>query len=217
MGLYDVSLQRSATITHGTPSRVRTSSSEPAVASTGTRGDHSLLRLRDGIAPVQRMCDDCEEETRQLKGPVVQGVVIQRYEECEESTHYTDRYHDYAQRKYKQRYGRGSSEFSFTNADGNWRFVDIADETDREVYEIKSAGQGADSAAADARYYRDLLNTAGVGCNPRNWTLGATIDGFETEGSGQRVTYTSPRAGAIIYTTQAIDVTDSEESSDSDS
>jgi hypothetical protein len=175
---------------------------------------HSVAALTDDEA-VQRMCDGCtaEAERRDL---VVQRV-IQRYDECEPSNHYTDRYHRYAQRKYVQRFGRGSPEFSLTDANGNWNFIDIADETDREVYEIKSANQGAVTAAAEATYYRNLLNTAGVGCNPRNWTLGQTIDPFTTEGSGERVNYTSPRDGVILYDVELIDVTESEMDSGSDS
>lgn len=162
-----------------------------------------------GDGTVKRTCAECEEDLVQGQELVQGKGIIQRYDECSESTHYTDRYHRWLQRRYKRKFPGGRAEYSLTNANGNWNFIDIADVDDKEVYEIKSANQGAAAAATEAQEYVNLLKSA-VGCKGA-WKLGRVFDTvWVTEGGGEKLTGWCPQKGAILYTVEDIDLTSSE-------
>ncbi len=150
----------------------------------------------------QLKCDKCEEENQ--SGSTAQlSAVIQLYEECSESTHATTLQHKWVADQYIGHFG-GVREFSVTNKDGNWNFIDVVDK--EEIYEIKPKGKGdagKNKAEEEAAFYVDLLNGPN-GCTRKDgkkYKKGRTFDKTWTEtGLGVKLTAWSPASGVLLYT-----------------
>jgi hypothetical protein len=164
-------------------------------------GDHDLSSQtvagqgRTSAGILQRLCARCSQSEVEGEVAVPRRPIIQMVTECQGSDHYEDFYHRLIYRKYYKEFGRGTEEYAVKDS-GSWRYIDIADETDKEIYEIKSNQPGAAQTASDeAKYYKTLLNKRCGG----GWTLGQCTPDWDLSGLGEDISVRSPRRGAIVY------------------
>lgn len=132
----------------------------------------------------------------QLKGPSVQRMVMQLYEDCTGSNHHSSIEEKSIVKNYNENFGGGGvGEYALENGD-SWAFADLVDTSDKEIYEIKTTNTGADKAQEEAEFYLGLLKN---NCSS-SYKLGRTF-GKQTIDMGQyfSMEYSSPKKGAITY------------------
>lgn len=144
-----------------------------------------------------------EESLAQLKGASVQRMVMQLYSNCKASDHHSSFEEKSIVADYKNMTKHTvASEMALDygkDLKGNtiWRFADMVDESDEEIYEIKTEQTGKDAAVVDAKFYKSLLNENCEG----NWTLGTKFGERTIDGQYLTIKYYSPGSGAILYET----------------
>jgi len=159
--------------------------------------EETLTQLKEASIQREELQEEDEEENfAQLKEASIQRMVMQLYEDCEGSDHNSSIQEKSIVRNYNENFGGGGvGEYALDSGDG-WRFADLVDTSDKEIYEIKTINTGADKAQEEAEYYLGLLKS---NCSSK-YKLGRTF-GKQTIDMGQyfSLEYSAPKKGAITY------------------